>query len=178
MARRSGPDHAASVTNPLWVLLQDYMDYAGHIYSIRPADLARDSGVSEQLLSKWKSKPMLPSSEQLEKIAKATRISYFALLEAAIRGKGYLPDNYGISAERVEDPADETDQTRLRFRRYRAIDEAWMRRYEERSGSDRGAQRAAEDAEVDRAMKASPVGHKSPAEPHKDAQDEPRETSG
>lgn len=77
--------------NPLWDLIQSYMDLPTHRYPPRPADLARETGVSDQVISKWKQKPILPTAEQLTRFAKGTGIPYIDLLEAALRGKGYLP---------------------------------------------------------------------------------------
>lgn len=68
MVRSRGKQDSGSVNNPLWALIQEYMDHAKHWYTVRPADIARDSGVSEQVLSKWKQKPTLPSFDQLVKI--------------------------------------------------------------------------------------------------------------
>lgn len=78
--------------NPLWDLIQRYMDDPGHRYPPKPADLARETGVSEQLISKWKMKPTMPSVEQLARFSKGTGIGYFELLIAALIGRGYLPN--------------------------------------------------------------------------------------
>lgn len=77
--------------NPLWDLIQSYMDDPKHRYPPRPADLARETGLSEQLLSKWKSKPMLPEAGYLQMFAYGTGVSYEALLTAALEGRKYLP---------------------------------------------------------------------------------------
>lgn len=77
--------------NPLWDLIQRYMDDPKHRYSPKPADLARETGVSEQVISKWKTKPTLPSVEQLARFSLGTGIGYFELLVAALAGKGYVP---------------------------------------------------------------------------------------
>lgn len=76
--------------NPFWDLIQRYMDDPRHRYPPKAADIARECGLSAQLLSKWKLKPTLPEPEQLERLAAGTRISYPRLLEAALRGKGYF----------------------------------------------------------------------------------------
>lgn len=80
-------------SNPLWALIQAYMDDSKHRYPPKPADLARETGVSDQVISKWKYKPTLPSSEQLFRFAKGTGLDYLELLAAALVGKGYLPTN-------------------------------------------------------------------------------------
>lgn len=77
--------------NPLWELIQSYMDDPKHRYPPRPADLARETNVSDQVISKWKAKPVLPTAEQLLKFAAGTGIDYLDLLEAALVGRGYLP---------------------------------------------------------------------------------------
>lgn len=78
--------------NALWELIQRYMDDPGHRYPPKPADLARETGVSEQVISKWKTKATMPSVEQLARFSLGTGIGYFELLIAALIGKGYLPD--------------------------------------------------------------------------------------
>lgn len=76
--------------NPFWDLIQRYMDDPRHRYPPKAADIARECGLSAQLLSKWKLKPTLPEPEQLKRLSTGTRISYPRLLEAALDGKGYF----------------------------------------------------------------------------------------
>ena len=82
--------------NPLWDLIQAYMDLPTHRYAPKPADLARETGVSDQVISKWKSTPTLPSAEQLSKFSIGTGIEYVSLLTAALKGKGYLPPDVEV----------------------------------------------------------------------------------
>lgn len=82
--------------NALWDLIQRYMDDPGHRYPPKPADLARETGVSDQVISKWKKRASLPTVDQLAKFSKGTGIGYFELLTAALVGKGYLPDAPGV----------------------------------------------------------------------------------
>jgi transcriptional regulator with XRE-family HTH domain len=77
--------------NPLWDVIQEFMDDPKHRYAPKVADIARESGVSDQVLSKWKARPTLPTPEQLIRVAKGTGIPYGTLLVAALRGKGYVP---------------------------------------------------------------------------------------
>lgn len=81
---------SASTPNPLWAMIQRYMDHPKHRYPPRPADIARECGISQQLLSKWKAKPTLPSPDQLWRLSRGTGIMYPRLLEAALQGKGYF----------------------------------------------------------------------------------------
>jgi transcriptional regulator with XRE-family HTH domain len=121
------------MNNPLWALLVAYMDHpARGTHSMTQADLARETGLSDQVLSKWKSSPTFPNPAHLIQVANRTGINYFALLEAVMRGKGYLPDDYGIRAEPVSEPMEQPATDRLRFRRYRAADVAVYRQLEER----------------------------------------------
>jgi len=77
--------------NPLWDRIQQYMDDPSHRYSPKPADLARETGISEQVLSKWKAKPVLPEPLLLLAFAMGTGVPYAELLTEALRGKGYVP---------------------------------------------------------------------------------------
>lgn len=78
--------------NFLWEVIQAYMDDPAHRYSPKPADLARETGISDQVLSKWKSRPRLPTPTQLIRFAQGTGLSYEDLLIAALKGKDYLPE--------------------------------------------------------------------------------------
>lgn len=86
--------------NPLWDLIQTYMDDPKHRYPPKPADLARETGVSEQVISKWKSKPVLPSPLFLMAFSAGTGIPYADLLRAALQGQMYLSPQDG--ATRIE----------------------------------------------------------------------------
>lgn len=77
--------------NPLWDLIQAYMDDPKHRYRVVAADLSRETGVSEQVLSKWKAKPVLPNPLHLVAFAAGTGIPYESLLTAVLEGRGYLP---------------------------------------------------------------------------------------
>lgn len=88
-----------SQPNPLWDLIQGYLDDSSHRYSPKVADLSRETGVSDQVFSKWKAKPVLPTTPQLIRVSQATGISYPELLIAALKGKGFLP----LEVEDVED---------------------------------------------------------------------------
>lgn len=77
--------------NPLWDVIQEYMDDSSHRYPPKPADLARETGVTDQVISKWKQKATLPTAEQLVRFSRGTGIPFLDLLVAALRGKGYLP---------------------------------------------------------------------------------------
>lgn len=76
--------------NPFWDLIQRYMDDPRHRYRPKAADIARESDLSGQLLSKWKARPTLPEPEQLVRLSRGTGINYARLLEAALAGKGYF----------------------------------------------------------------------------------------
>lgn len=97
-----------SNANPLWELIQAYMDDPRHRYPPKAADLARETGVSDQVISKWKMKRVLPTGQQLRLFAAGTGISYYLLLEAALRGRGYLPLNQSVyfDVEPMEEGAD------------------------------------------------------------------------
>ena len=77
--------------NPLWDVIQAYMDDPAHRYAPKVADIARETGVSDQLLSKWKKQAVLPKAAHLLRVAKGTGISYERLLRAALEGQNYLP---------------------------------------------------------------------------------------
>jgi hypothetical protein len=76
--------------NPLWDVIQNYMDEPKHRYPPKPADLARETGISEQVLSKWKAKPVLPQPIFLLAFSAGTGIPYSTLLTAALHGTSYL----------------------------------------------------------------------------------------
>ena len=80
--------------NPLWAMIQQYMDNPMHRYPPKPADLARECNLSPQVLSKWKQRPTLPEPEQLIRLAVGTGIPYLRLLEAALAGKRYIQQGY------------------------------------------------------------------------------------
>lgn len=100
-------------SNPLWDLLQAYMDSPLHEYSPRPADLARKTGVSEQVLSKWKQRPVLPTPAQLGKVASGTGLPFSYLLEAALQGRGYLPSDAVMRVEDLARPDEDLERARL-----------------------------------------------------------------
>lgn len=83
------------VPNPLWSRIQQYMDDPSHRYPPKPADLSRDSGVTEQVLSKWKAKPVFPRPDHLVAFAAGTGIPYEELLKAVLEGRDYLPGPAG-----------------------------------------------------------------------------------
>lgn len=76
--------------NPLWDLIQKYMDDPKHRYPPKPADLARETGISEQVLSKWRTKNVIPNPQLMLAFSAGTGIPYADLLTAALRGRGYL----------------------------------------------------------------------------------------
>lgn len=84
--------------NFLWEAIQSHMDDPSLPYSPKPADISRKTGISAQVLSKWKSAPTLPDPEQLARLAKGTGLSYLTLLAASLKGKGYLPADAELSA--------------------------------------------------------------------------------
>lgn len=116
--------------NPLWDLIQRYMDHPGHRYSPRAADIARETGVSDQLLSKWKKAPTLPEPEQLRRIAVGTGIPYPRLLEAALRGKGYIQAGVRLVTARAIDPDLEAHFKAQDDRGYISDAEPYLRRVE------------------------------------------------
>jgi hypothetical protein len=77
--------------NPLWDVIQEFLDDPTHRFSPRVADLSRETGVSEQVFSKWKQRPTLPEAGLLLAVSQGTGISYGRLLVAALAGKGYAP---------------------------------------------------------------------------------------
>lgn len=81
--------------NPLWDRIQMYMDDPKHRYRPLAADLARETGISEQVLSKWKSKPSMPKPHQLLQFASGTGVPYADLILAMLKGQGYLPQYPG-----------------------------------------------------------------------------------
>jgi len=58
---------------------------------VTAADLARQTGISSQVISKWKGRAILPEPGQLAALARGTGLNYLELLDAALRGKRYLP---------------------------------------------------------------------------------------
>jgi hypothetical protein len=107
-----------SEPNPLWDVIQAYMDDPKHRYPPKPADLARETGVSDQVLSKWKARPTLPSPDQLIRVARGTGIPYADLLMAAVRGKGYVPPSTRKEVEAAIGSAARDDREWV---------DAWMR---------------------------------------------------
>lgn len=96
--------------NPLWDVIQAFMDDPRHRYRPKPADLARETGISEQVFSKWKKRPTLPEPEQLNRLSAGTGINYARLLEAALDGKGYfIAGPSRIVTADFLDPKDEED---------------------------------------------------------------------
>lgn len=140
-------------TNPLWDLIQTYMDDPKHRYPPKPADLARETGVSEQVLSKWKAKPVLPDALVLMTFSRGTGIPYGALLRAALEGKRYLPPGAAVTMPRRWEKWVQTSEAIARTIEETAavsVDlEAERIAREERKAADhqrRLAQRAARDA--------------------------------
>lgn len=81
--------------NPLWDRIQLYMDDPKHRYRPLAADLARETGISEQVLSKWKAKASMPKPHQLLQFSSGTGIPYADLVLAMLKGQGYLPQYPG-----------------------------------------------------------------------------------
>lgn len=59
----------------LWRCIADHANQQRGMFqaSVKPADIARATGISEQLLSKWRRKPTLPNPEQLAAIRRRTQ---------------------------------------------------------------------------------------------------------
>lgn len=78
----------------LWRCIVDHANQqAGPFQArVKPADIARATGLSEQLLSKWRYKATLPRPEQLAVVRDRVGVPYMALLEAALTDRGWLPE--------------------------------------------------------------------------------------
>lgn len=78
----------------LWRLLHDHanQDRGRLQHEVKAADIARATGLSEALISKWKNKPTLPAPAHLTAIHRKLGVPYRALLDAALTDKGYLPE--------------------------------------------------------------------------------------
>ncbi len=77
------------VTTRLWRIVEEHLD--DNPYK-QTSDVAREMGVSDQLLSKWRKRPVQPSREHMEALARVTGVSYWAVLRAALIDKGLLQD--------------------------------------------------------------------------------------
>lgn len=78
----------------LWRCIEDYANrQAGPFQArVKPADIARATGLSEQLLSKWRYTPTLPKPGQLAAVRDGVGVPYNAMLEAALSDRGWLPE--------------------------------------------------------------------------------------
>ncbi|MGZ3337093.1 MAG: helix-turn-helix domain-containing protein [Isosphaeraceae bacterium] len=81
--------------NPLWARIQRHMDETR--YNPKAADLARETGVSEQVLSKWRAKPVMPETALLLAFSRGTGIPYGELLCAAMEGRGLVPHGTALA---------------------------------------------------------------------------------
>lgn len=79
--------------NPLWDIVQAHLDK----YGVREAELSRRIGASSPTLNQWKNRGVkgLPQKRLLLALARETGTSYEAVLDAALRSIGYLPEEAG-----------------------------------------------------------------------------------
>lgn len=78
----------------MWRCIEQHVNRRAGPFQARvsAADISRATGISAQVLSKWRHTPTLPDPEMLATVAAGIHAPYRELLEAALQDRGWLPE--------------------------------------------------------------------------------------